>query len=78
MPLDIRLNQFLREHGTAYLVILNKVDKLKQSEIASAQKKVKEYFPELITNENLFLFSAVKGIGKKEIVHILTRLLLTK
>lgn len=76
MPLDIQLNQFLREHVAAYLVLLNKVDKLKQSEIASAKKRVKEYFPELIANENLFLFSAVKGTGKKDIVKYLSNLFL--
>ncbi len=77
MPLDIQLNSLLREQDIAYLVILNKVDKLKQSELAASQKITREFFPELIVNENLFLYSTIKGTGKKEVVKHLSRLLLS-
>ena len=37
-------------------------------------KNVIEFFPELIFNENVFYYSSIKGIGKKEIKKILTAL----
>jgi len=74
--LDVYLNQFLHEENLPYIVILNKVDKLKQSEIAKARKTIVEYFPELIFDENLFLYSAVKGTGKSKICNRLSKLFL--
>lgn len=74
-PLDIYLNEFLRELDIPYTVILNKVDKLKQSEKSLAVRNAKEVFPELILNDNLLNFSSETGIGKKEIVNRLTKLL---
>jgi len=69
--LDIVLNQFLTELDIPYIVLLNKVDKLKQSELAKAKKEIKEFFPELSMGDNLFLFSSVKGTGKKELINFL-------
>ena len=77
MNLDILLNGFLKRTGNPYFVLLTKTDKLKQSEIASAKKNVINFFPELSYNDNLFLYSAVKNTGKKEIAGILSRLLLS-
>ncbi len=77
MPLDIQLNNFLREQNTPYFIILNKIDKLKQSEIAASKRQAISAFPELILNENLFTFSAVKGIGKKEIIKLLSAMFLS-
>lgn len=64
--LDIYLNHYLREIGLPYIVILNKIDKLKQSEIAAAKRNLLKYFPELIIDENVFLYSAIKGLGKNK------------
>lgn len=72
--LDIKLNELLRFREIPYIVLLNKVDKLKQSELSSSQKKIKEFFPELILGENLLLYSSVKKRGKKEIQHMLSGL----
>lgn len=72
--LDIQLNQMLRDLNLPYNIILNKTDKLKQSEISYTVKTIRQYFPELILNENLFLFSSVKGTGKKEIKKLLISL----
>lgn len=74
--LDIQLNDFLRLKNVPYNIILNKVDKLKQSEIAAAKRNLIECFPELIFGENLFLFSAITGFGKKEIIRLMSALLL--
>ncbi|MFC2134482.1 ribosome biogenesis GTP-binding protein YihA/YsxC [Bacteroidota bacterium] len=74
--LDIYLNEFLREIDLPYVIILNKTDKLKQSELAKARKTIVEYFPELIYNENLFFYSSVKGTGKTTIRSRLSKLFL--
>lgn len=72
--LDIQLNSMLRNLDLPYLVLLNKSDKLKQSEFTKSAKQVKELFPELLLYENLFYYSSVKGTGSKEIKKVLTAL----
>jgi len=72
--LDVRLNEMLRTLNLPYIVLLNKSDKLKQSEYSKSVKKAKELFPELKLNENLFFFSSVKGTGNKEIKKLLAAL----
>jgi GTP-binding protein EngB required for normal cell division len=67
----------LRETKYALLYNSNKIDKLKQSEIAASKRQAISAFPELILNENLFTFSAVKGIGKKEIIKLLSAMFLS-
>ncbi len=65
--LDIKLNEFLRDAEVPYIVILNKIDKLKQSELSRAKIDIIKFFPELIFGENLFIYSSVKKTGKKEV-----------
>lgn len=77
MPLDFQLNEFIRSKDIPYYVILNKIDKLKQSEIALLKKRINNFFPELIFGTNAFLYSSIKNYGKKEIVKLLTSLLLS-
>ena len=72
--LDVKLNDMLRTLEIPYIVLLNKSDKLKQSEFAISKKKTIGIFPELILNENLFYFSSIKGTGNKEIKKLLTAL----
>ena len=69
--LDIILNKLLIGLDIPYIVLLNKVDKLKQSELAKAKKEIIEVFPELSIGDNLFLFSSVKGTGKKELTNFI-------
>lgn len=76
MQLDIELNEFLHNQEIPYFVILNKSDKLKQSELASARKQITKFFPELIYGENMLFYSTIKGTGKKEVVKLLTSLFL--
>lgn len=76
MQLDIELNEFLHKQNIPYFVILNKSDKLKQSELASARKQINKIFPELIYGENMLFYSTIKGTGKKEVVKLLTSLFL--
>jgi len=72
--LDIVLNDFLSSLDIPFTIILNKVDKLKQGEIAKRKSGILEYFPEVSFGDNLLLHSAVKGTGKKEIVNRLRKL----
>lgn len=74
--LDIQFNKFLRAKNIPYNVVLNKVDKLNQSEISHSIKNTSKIFPELIYGENLFLFSALNGRGKKEVLSMLSLVLL--
>lgn len=77
MQTDIELNEFINSLGLPYFVFLNKIDKLKQKEISDSKKAAIQFFPELIYGENLFCFSAIKGIGKKETVGLISRLFLS-
>lgn len=69
--LDIMLYEFLLEIGLPSTVVINKVDKLKQSEIARVKNSLQNLFPNLLYGDNLLMHSTVKGIGKRE---VLTRL----
>lgn len=72
--LDLQLNGLLKFNQIPYIIILNKVDKLNQSELSLSKKRVIEFFPELILGENLLLYSAVKRRGKKEVLKRLAKL----
>ena len=73
--LDMLLHNYLKEIELNYIVILTKVDKLKQSELAKAKREITKTFPELIFGKNLFLYSATKGIGKKDLQKKFNKLL---
>jgi len=72
--LDVKLNEMLREISLPYIILLNKSDKLRQSEFSKSVKITKKVFPELLLNENLFFFSSVKDTGNKEVKKILASL----
>ncbi len=72
--LDYKLNDMLRQLNIPYILLLNKSDKLKQSEFSRAIKRAGEFFPEMIINENIFFYSSVKGTGQKEIKKLLASL----
>ncbi|MBK8945626.1 MAG: YihA family ribosome biogenesis GTP-binding protein [Ignavibacteriae bacterium] len=74
--LDILLNNLLIESEIPYVILLSKVDKLNQSEKAKSIKMIKEVFPELNLEDNLFLYSSLKNIGKKEVEIRLSKLFL--
>jgi len=76
--LDVRLNELLNYVQIPYIVLLNKADKLKQSEFKVAVTNISTTFPELILDENLFFYSATKGRGKKEITKRLSKLFYLK
>jgi GTP-binding protein len=74
--LDVELNQLLKANQIPYIVILSKIDKLKQSELWAATKEIKAYFPELSHGDNLFPYSSKNYIGHKDILNILSSLFL--
>ena len=74
--LDIQLNLWMKNADLDYSVILNKSDKLNQSEIHKATKEVLSVFPELEMNKNLFRYSSVTGNWKKPVQKMIAELFL--
>lgn len=72
--LDKELNAWLKSAEKDYSVILNKADKLNQSENYKAVKLIVSVFPELVLNKNLFLYSSVTGKWKKPVQKKITEL----
>jgi len=72
--LDLLLNELLVEEEIPYTIVLSKIDKLNQSEKSKSVKRIKQQFPELSIGDNLFLYSSVKGTGKKEVEIRLSKL----
>lgn len=70
--LDKQLNILLESHNIPYIIILGKIDKLKQSQIAASKKIVKEIFPGLENSKNLFGYSSIKKTGQKDILRKLS------
>ena len=72
--LDKKLNSILREKVINYIVLLNKADKLKHSEMAKAKTTTLGYFRELSFGQNLIFYSTINHTGKKEILSLLAEL----
>jgi len=72
--LDIKLNSMLNFFDIPFVVVLSKVDKLKQSETSHAKKSAMEIFPELSFGDNLMLYSSTKNTGRKEILQRLSKI----
>jgi GTP-binding protein len=63
--LDVQLNSWLKRAKLNYTLIINKADKLKQSQINKTINSTLSSFPELKINVNLFLYSSTTGKWKK-------------
>ena len=72
--LDLKLNSLLKNGNIPYLVLLNKIDKLKQAELSKAKDNIIRFFPELTPGENLLLHSTITKTGRKEILGYLSKL----
>lgn len=66
--LDFQLNSMLRSLDIPYMILLSKIDKLKQSELSAAKKNIVKFFPEASFGDNLLYHSSVKKTGRKEII----------
>jgi GTP-binding protein len=67
MELDIQLNVLLRQSRIPFLIILNKSDKLKQSEFRLSKENTLNSIGGLNSLEDIIFYSSVKGRGKKEV-----------
>jgi len=65
--LDYLLHDFLLERNIRIALILSKVDKLKMNEQRTVKKKIIKDLNGTISEENIFIYSATKKTGKKEI-----------
>lgn len=64
---DQTMAQWFHETGCPFIVVANKLDKLKKSEIEGNLQRIRETL-ELAEDEKLIPFSAEKGIGKQELL----------
>lgn len=69
--LDIQLLDYCDQRGLPVHVLLNKSDKLTKNEIANTVRMVKEAVTEYQNPVSFQLFSAMKGIGIKELHTVL-------
>ncbi len=67
MQSDIDLYKMISFYGFPYFIILSKVDKLNQSQLASAKKNVSKYFPGFNFGANLFFYSIMSSRWKRDI-----------
>lgn len=65
--LDVQLHEFFAFHGLRSLILMTKIDKVKQSELAKNTKTVLETFPEYKRNETMFHYSAKTRFGVKPV-----------
>lgn len=72
--LDVQLNLWLKSADLDYSIILNKADKLNQSETHKSIKNIEAFFPGLELNNNLFLYSSITGKWKRPIEKRITEL----
>ena len=64
---DQTMAQWFHETGCPFIVVANKLDKLKKSEIEDNLQRIRETL-ELAEDEKLIPFSAEKGTGKQELL----------
>ncbi len=72
--LDLKLNMMLHFYDIPFLILLSKIDKLKQAEVSEAKKNVINSFPELSFGDNLLVYSSIKNFGRKEVLQRLTKI----
>lgn len=65
-PNDLQMRAFLLEHQVPLLVVLTKVDDVKQAELHKTVQRVQE-----ATDQEPFLFSSRTGRGRKEVLRAL-------
>lgn len=64
---DLLLMRLMRGIKLDSFIILSKIDKLKQSEIAALKKEIIKHLPGYEIGKNIFTYSSIKGTGKREI-----------
>ncbi len=69
---DLTMHQWFRQSGCPEIVVANKLDKLKKSQVEPALQLIRETL-ELGEGDLLIPFSAEKGTGKEELISVLTQ-----
>jgi GTP-binding protein EngB required for normal cell division len=64
----------LEYYGLSYNIILTKIDKLNQSQLAKAKRDIAEFFPGLDIGHSLLTYSSVKRTGAKLIMQKLAEI----
>lgn len=67
---DLIMHDWFRQTGCPEIVVANKLDKLKKSQIEPALELIRETL-ELTERDTLVPFSAEKGVGKEELISLL-------
>jgi GTP-binding protein len=67
---DLTMHRWFRETGCPEIVVANKLDKLKKSQVDPALALIRETL-ELTETDVLVPFSAEKGVGKEELIRLL-------
>ena len=68
---DVVMHDWFRQTGCPEIVVANKVDKLKKSQVEPALALIRETL-ELTERDTLVPFSAEKGTGKEELIGLLS------
>ena len=69
---DLTMHRWFRESGCPEIIVANKLDKLKKSQVEPALALIRETL-ELTDEDILIPFSAEKGMGKDELVGLLNK-----
>jgi len=69
---DLTMHRWFRESGCPEIVVANKLDKLKKSQVEPALALIRETL-ELTEEDVLVPFSAEKGSGREELIGLLNR-----
>ena len=69
---DVTMHNWFRETGCPEIIVANKLDKLKKSQVEPALALIRETL-ELDEEDILIPFSAEKGIGKDELIGVLNK-----
>ena len=69
---DVTMHNWFRESGCPEIVIANKLDKLKKSQVEPALALIRETL-ELTEDDILVPFSAEKGFGKEDMLRLLNQ-----
>jgi GTP-binding protein EngB required for normal cell division len=68
----MQLNALLSNLRIPFLILLTKIDKLNQSGRKTSIDKALKIFQGLAFGDNLLIYSATKGTGKKELLRKLS------
>lgn len=68
---DVTMHDWFRQSGCPEIIVANKLDKLKKSQVEPALALIRETL-ELTEEDALVPFSAEKGVGKDTLIRLLT------